>query len=424
MTSGTRAVETVVVGAGQAGLVVSALLRDAGREHVVLERRSELGGGWLDRWDDFRLVSPNWTLSMPGFEYRGADADGFLPRDEIVDHFRAYAAAIDAPVELDTNVTRLRPVDDGSIGAARFIVSTSRGDLAARDVVVAGGPFQVPFLPPVAGGFDPSIVQIHSHDYRRPDQLPPGGVLLVGSGQTGVQLAEELKAADRDVTISVGRCGRAPRTYRGHDVFWWFRQLGTRGYEVGAHLPPATSLPDPRARLTCNPHLSGHDGGHDTNLRKMAADGIRLVGRFEAADGTRARFRSDLTANLRFADAFFAERFGALCQLFVDLTGVSVTDEGVEQFAFEPPEVEELDLAAAGISSVIWTSGYRPAFGWIEAPVVDELGLPIADAGLTSVPGLAFIGTPWLVDMGSANLVGIARDAEALVSRLVDPVAA
>jgi putative flavoprotein involved in K+ transport len=424
MASATRAVETVVVGAGQAGLIVSALLGEAGREHVVLDRRHELGGGWLDRWDDFRLVSPNWTVSVPRFAYRGDEPDGFMPRDEIVDHFRAYAAAIDAPVELDTDVTRLRPMDGRSTRGARFVLSTSRGELEARNVVVAGGPFQVPHVPELAESFDRSIHQLHSHDYRRPHDLPPGGVLLVGSGQTGVQLAEELSLVGREVTISVGHCGRAPRTYRGRDVFWWFRQLGTRGREVGTPLPSPASMPDARARLACNPHLSGHGGGHDTNLRQMAANGIRLVGRFEAAEGTRARFGADLSANLRFADAFFLERFGALCQRFIDATGIEVTDEPVAQFDFEPPEVTELDLAAEGISTVIWTSGYRPAFAWIEAPVLDGFGLPIADGGLTSTPGLAFIGTPWLVDMGSANLIGLVRDAEALVARLVEPVAA
>jgi putative flavoprotein involved in K+ transport len=421
MASVARSVETVVVGAGQAGLIASHELREAGREHVVLERRSTLGGGWQDRWDAFRLVSPNWTVSVPGFEYRGDDPDGYMPRDEIVDHFRSYATAIDAPVELETDVLHLRRVDGR--GGARFRLETSRGLIDARDVIVAGGPFQTPHIPTTAAGFDRSILQLHSHDYRSPDALPPGGVLLVGSGQTGVQLAEELREAGRDVTIAVGRCGRAPRRYRGRDVFWWLRQLATRGASVGTPLPSAARLPDPRARLACNPHLSGHHGGHDTNLRQMARDGVRLVGRLEAAEGTTARFAGDLTATLRFADAFFADRFVPLCDRFVELTGEPVTDEGLVQVAFDPPEVTELDLTAEGIGTVLWTSGYRPAFGWIEAPVIDELGLPIGADGLTPVPGLAFVGTPWLVDMGSANLVAIARDVASVVKRIADPAA-
>jgi len=412
-----RRIDVVVVGAGQAGLLASHFLSRAGREHVVLDRRSSLGGGWQDRWDAFRLVSPNWTTTVPGFAYRGNEPDGFMSRDELVEHWRAYASAIEAPVELDTDVTRLVAVDGP--GAARFRLTTSRGDIEAGEVIVAGGPFQRPHIPALAAGFDPSIVQVHAHDYRRPGELPPGGVLLVGSGQTGVQLAEELQAAGREVTIAVGHCARGPRVYRGHDLFWWLRQLATRGREIGTPLPTPATLPDARARLSCNVHLSGHGGGHDTNLRRMASEGIRLVGRLEAAEGTRARFADDLGANLRYADTFFLERFAPICQAFVERTGIDAPDTGIEQFAFEPPVIRELDLAAEGIATVLWTSGYRLAFGWIqvESPVIDELGLPIADGGVTRVPGLSFLGTPWLVDMGSANLVGIARDAEALAER-------
>lgn len=397
---------------------MSRLLTEAGREHVVLDRRSTLGGGWQDRWDAFQLVSPNWTASVPGFDYRGDDPDGFMARDDVVDHFRAYADAISAPVQLDTDVTRLIALDDG---VRRLRLTTSRGSLDARDVIVAGGPFQTPFIPPTAGGFDPSILQLHSHHYRNPDMLPPGGVLLVGSGQSGVQLAEELHEADRPVTLSVGRCGRAPRRYRDRDLFWWLRQLATRGADVGTPLPSADKLADPKARFSCNPHLSGHGGGHDTNLRRMAADGIRLVGRFEAGDGTRARFRADLGANLTFADSFFEERFKRLCDTFADRVGESVPDDEIDQFPHDPPEITELDLAAEGISTVLWTSGYRPAFGWIELPVFDADGLPRQARGVTDVPGLTFIGLPWMHDMASANLVGIGRDAEYL-SRLWDAV--
>src|SRR4051812_34092100 len=173
-----RSVEVAIVGAGQAGLIVSRLLGEAGREHVLLERRSTLGGGWQDRWDAFRLVSPNWTTSVPGFDYRGGDPDGYMPRDEIVDHFRAYAAAIEAPVELETDVTQLTAADEGRT-AARLRLETSRGPIEAHDVIVAGGPFQTPHLPPTADGFDRSILQLHSHDYRNPAALPAGGVLLV-----------------------------------------------------------------------------------------------------------------------------------------------------------------------------------------------------------------------------------------------------
>jgi putative flavoprotein involved in K+ transport len=413
---GVRAIDTVVVGAGQAGLIVSGLLRGAGREHTLLERRSSLGGGWQDRWDAFRLVSPNWTTSTAGFAYRGADPDGFMPRDEIVAHFRALAVAISAPVELDTDIAALDPSRDG---ASRFRLTTSRGPIEARTVIVAAGPFQVPHRPPIAAAIDRSIAQVHVQDYRNPGALPPGGILLVGSGQSGVQLAEELMAAGRTVTMAVGHCGRVPRRYLDRDIFWWLRQLGTRGPSVGVGLPSAAGLPDPRLRFACNPQASGHGEPHDTNLRAMARDGLRLVGRLEMAEGTRLRFAADLAANLQFADAFFGDRLRTVCDTFAERIGLDLPPDEPAQVAYESPEVVELDLAAEGIATVLWTSGYRPEFGWIHADVLDEWGLPRQDHGLTDVPGLAFIGTPWMVDMGSANLVAVERDATTLVDRLV-----
>jgi len=409
-----RSVETVVVGAGQSGLIISSLLRQAGREHVLLDRRATLGGGWQDRWDAFQLVGPNWTVSLDGFPYRGTDPDGFMPRDEIIDHFRAYGAAIGAPVELDTEVTGLTSLEGGP---RRFRLETTRGTIETHRVVVASGPFGRPFIPPVAAAFDPSILQLHSHDYRNPDSLPSGGVLLIGSGQTGVQLAEELMAAGRSVTLAVGHCGRVPRTYRGMDVFWWLRQLATRGREVGTSLPTVEELPSPAARFRCNPQLSGHGTPHDTNLRQMAAAGLRLVGRLEGADGARAQFAADLAANLEFADSFFDEQFRDRCDTFALRQDLSLPDDEPAQYAFTPPTIRQLDLVAEGIATVLWTSGYRAKLDWITLPVIDDVGLPIQTGGLTRIPGLSFIGTPWLVDMASANLVGLERDATALASR-------
>jgi putative flavoprotein involved in K+ transport len=182
-------------------------------------------------------------------------------------------------------------------------------------------------------------------------------------------------------------------------------------------LPTVDRLPDPRMRFACNPHLSGHGGGHETNLRRFAAEGMRLVGRFEAADGERARFAPDLTANLRFADSFFGERIRGLCETYIERTGIDLPPQAEDAINLEPPEVTELDLAAEGISTVLWTSGYRLAFDWIELPIFEESGMPIHDRGVTDVPGLTFIGLPWQRGMGSANLIAVVQDAEFLAAR-------
>lgn len=410
-----RSTDVVVVGAGQAGLVMSQLLTTAGRDHVLLEQRATLGGGWQDRWDAFRLVSPNWTVSVPGFAYAGNDPDGFMPRDELIGHFRDYATAMNAPVELETAVTALDPVNSG---LSRFSVTSSRGPILARSVVVATGPFQIPHVPAIADGLSPSILSLHVDDYRNPAALPDGGVLLVGSGQSGVQLAEELQAAGRTVTLSVGHCGSAPRRYRGRDVFWWLRQLATVGQDLGVTLPSVDRLPSPAARFACNPQLSGHGGGHSISLRRMASEGVGLVGRLAALEGTHARMQPDLGDNLRYVDAFFDERLRPLFDAFAERSGEPFPPAEIERFEHDVPEVTELDLAAKGISTVLWTSGYRPVLDWIHMPVLDTSGLPIQTGGRSSIDGLCFIGTPWLVDMGSANLIGLVRDAENLAIQI------
>jgi len=403
---------TVVVGAGQSGLIMSSHLREAGREHLVLDRRDELGGGWRDRWDAFQLVSPNFVTDLPGFPYDGPDPDGFMSRDEIAGRVAAFAAAIDAPVFLGTNVTRLA-FDPSSPG--RFHVETNRGAVLAEEVVVATGAFHTPRIPET--DLDPATHQLHAHDYRNEAQLPPGGVLLVGSGQTGVQLAEELQAAGRAVTLSVGHCGRVPRRYRDRDIFWWLRSLVLDGPRVGAELPNVEALPDPRAKFACNPHLSGHGGGHDTNLRRFAAEGMRLVGRFEGAEAHRARFAADLSANLAFADAFFDERFKGLIETFTERAGLDLPPDDRVPFELEVPEVTELDLRAEGISTVLWTTGYAPDYGWLDLAVLNELGVPRHVRGISEVPGLTFIGLLWQRNQASANFVGVATDAAYLASQ-------
>jgi putative flavoprotein involved in K+ transport len=394
--------------------MMSWFLREAGREHIVLERRDTLGGGWQDRWDGFRLVGPNWTTALPGFDYDDADPDGFMPRDAVVDRMRRYAQAIDAPVRLGVSVRRLGALHDG---ASRFRLETDAGTIDARDVVVATGSFHGPRIPTVSEAIAPRVTQMHSHAYRRPADLPPGRVLIVGSGQTGVQLTEELREAGREVILAVGHCGRVPRRYRDRDIFWWLRQLAAESAAGRPGLPSVDKLPDQRARLACNPHMSGHGGGHDTNLWKFAADGVRLVGRLEAADGERVRFAPGLEANLRFADGFFDERFRAGCETLIERRGLDLPPDDREPFEHPVPEVDELDLAADGVSSILWTSGYAMEYGWIDLPILDEMGFPRTTRGVSEVPGLTFIGSLWQFNLASGNLIGVAMDARHLAEQ-------
>ncbi len=408
-------VETVVVGAGQAGLSLSAFLRDDRREHLVLERRAELGGGWQDRWDAFRLVTPNWTSAFPGWEFDGPDPDAFMPRDDIAGRVRRYAEVIDAPVATGTEVTAVRPASGDELE-----VETNRGTLRARNVVSATGSFHVPRVPDAARSLSPRVHQLHSHAYRNEGELPPGGVLVVGSGQTGVQLTEELRDAGRDVVLAVGSAGRVPRRYRGRDCFRWLHALAREGPRFGTGLPTVDELPDPRLKFAANPHVSGHKGGHDTNLRQMALDGVRLAGHLSGIEGERVTFAPDLAASLERADRFFDERFRPRIEAYIAAAGLDVPPDDRVSVEHEPDGIDAIDLLDAGISTVIWTGGYGLDYGWIDAPIFGERGYPEQRRGVTSVPGLYFVGLLWQHTQGSATLFGVSLDARFIADRIAE----
>jgi putative flavoprotein involved in K+ transport len=407
-----RSVETAIVGAGQAGLAMSWYLRRAGREHVLLERRELLGGSWRDRWDDFQLVSPNWTTSMPGFPYDGDAPDEFMTRNEIADRIARYADVIHAPVLLGTAVERLSGSDGG------FLLKTNRGPLAARSVIAAVGGFQYPKMPALAEAMPRRVTQMHSHDYRRESALPPGAVLIVGSGQTGVQLAEELQAAGRRVYLAVGGAGRTARRYRGRDIFWWMTQIYEHGPKYGVELPTIKTLPDQRMRFAPNPHLSGHGGGHETDLRRMAADGITLLGHLDGIDGERISIRPDLSESLARADGFFAARLQGPIDAYIEQTHMEAPPEDRRPFDFEPPQPLDLNLSKAGIGTVIWASGYRMDYSWVDLPILDEFGIPRNDRGVSEIPGLYFIGMLWMHNQLSAALPGVGPDSRHLAQRM------
>lgn len=403
--------DTLVIGAGQAGLATSYWLSRAGVEHLVVERRDRLGGSWPDRWDSFHLVAPNFAILLPGKAYDGSEPDGFLARDEIARYVADYAGEIEAPVRLGTTVRRLTTTGE------RLRAETDTGVIDARNVVLATGGYQRPKIPrhELAG----HVHRLHSQDYRRPSALPDGGVLVVGTGQSGAQIAEELHLAGRTVHVAVSACPAAPRRYRGRDTVWWLLQTYLHGAGVGVPFPTVADLPSPAARFACDPHLSGTDGGHDIDLRRLARTGMRLHGRLESLSGTTARFTDDLDQRLAGVESAFDQEFRPLFDAYIAAAGIDApTDDRDPRPAFVPETETELDLDAAGIGTVLWATGYRLDFGWVDLPVLDEWGYPRHVRGITEHPGLYAVGLPWLHSEPSSVLAGVGADAEHVVAHL------
>jgi putative flavoprotein involved in K+ transport len=397
--------ETVVIGAGPAGLSCSHHLRQRQREHLVIEQ-GRIAETWRTRrWDGFRLNTPSFYLNLPGLPYDGDDPEGFLTGAETVAHLERYAASSDAPVRPGVRVLKL------ARRGRRFVLQTSEGGIEAENVVVATGAFQQPAPRPVGGHPAPRILQLHASEYRRPDQLPPGAILVVGSGQSGCQIANELNADGRTVYLSLGRCPSVPLFYRGRQFARWAIDLGLMEDTID-------SLPSHDARLLCNPVVGHADGGHLCDPQRLAREGVVLIGRIERLDGSIARVIPDASERLAEA-AGFAARFKRRVDAFVEARGLDVPEapdgEGAAAVA---SDVREVDLRAAGVSAIVWANGYRPDFGWLRMPVLDRTGWPVQTRGVTAVPGLYFVGLPWLHKRKSALLLGVGEDAEHVVSTI------
>lgn len=401
-------VDVVVVGGGQAGLATSHQLSSREVEHVVVER-DRIGESWRGRWDSFCLVTPNWTVQMPDHPYAGDDPDGFMLRDEIVEYLEGYATAIDAPVRTGVEVQSLERDDDG------FEVRTSDGDLRARAVVMATGAYRRAHRPPVASALPIDIRVFDVGDYHNPADLPDGPVLVVGSGQSGCQVAEELTEAGREVVLSCGRAPWAPRRLGGRDIVWWATEDGFLDQTVD-------DLPSPEARLIANVVTTGHGGGHDLHLRTLRAMGVELVGHLEGVDDHRARFADDLVESVAWGD----ERYWMLTEGLPELAnklGVPAP-EIPEPEPFTEGGPEEVDLT--GFGAVIFTSGFRPDLGsllpWPD--VVDQHGFPNQRDGVSlAVPGLYFMGNHFLRTRKSSLLYGVGEDAAIVADAVATQVA-
>jgi putative flavoprotein involved in K+ transport len=400
----TEGLGTVVVGAGPAGLAMSCELSRAGVEHVVLER-ARVAQTWRGRWDSFCLVTPNWTLQLPDFPYDGDDPDGFMLRDEVVAYLERYAEAIEAPVHEGVEVTAVRPrAGDG------LTLETSQGAIDAPTVVLATGAYQRPHRPPAAATLPADLLQIDVEDYRNPHDLPAGAVLVVGSGQSGCQIAEELHGAGREVFVACGRAAWGPRRIGDRDLVWWAHQTGFLDQAVEA-------LPDPRARLFANVVATGQGGGHDLHLRTLQAMGVTLLGHFVGAEGRRARFAPDLAETIAWGDERHVQLMGLVRKLAAERSMPGCDVPPPEPFDADAPE--EVDLT--GFGAVVFAAGFRPDHAsWVHcAGAFDELGYPIHEDGASvTTDGLHFIGVHFLRKRKSSIFLGIAEDAAIVAGRV------
>lgn len=403
----TESFDAVVIGAGHAGLAASHFLGRHSVDHVVLER-GEVANSWRrERWDSLRLLTPNWLTRLPGHPYAGPDPDGYQTAAEVADHIEAFGAVSAAPVRTGTEVTSVARSGDG------YVVATPAGPLATRTVVLASGACNLPTVPALAAGVPASVLQLTTHDYRSPDQLPDGGVLVVGASATGVQLAAELQRSGRPVTLSVGEHVRMPRTYRGRDVLWWMDATGLwdERHDQVDDLDRARRLPSPQ--------LVGTPDRATLDLNALSDLGVSLVGRLAAVRDGQALFSGGLRnvfalADLklqRLLDGYDAWAWGR--ELDVD------APERPEPTRVPATSRLRLDLASGEIRTVLWATGYRPDYSWLDVPVVDAKGRLRHDGGVLESPGLYALGLPVLRRRKSTFIHGIEDDAREVVDHLV-----
>ena len=390
--------DVVIVGAGQAGLAVSYYLRALGVDHVVLER-GQIAESWRSaRWDSFTLVTPNWMTRLPGYTMPAGTGGDFLPRNAVVAMLERFADGL--PVHTGTEVLSVACGGDG------YQVVTTIGQITARAVVVAGGGQRRPLIPGLASGLAADIHQLDASRYRRPDALPPGAVLVVGSGQSGAQIADELAAAGREVLLATSRVPRIPRRYRGRDVHEWAVELGLYDQRTDA-------VADPAAFREPHPMLSGARGGHTLSYQQLARDGVRLLGRLAGAEGRSLRFGPDLPEHIQYADQRAAQ-FRSTVDEYIARTGIAApppdTDPAERPLTWAEGSPQRLDARAEHISTVIWCTGFGPETSWLRVPVLTHDGSPAHTGGTTAFPGLYVAGYPWLSNRGSGILYGVAAD--------------
>lgn len=399
-------IDTLIIGGGQAGLAMSAHLGKRGVSHLVLERHRIAERWRSERWDSLVANGPAWHDRFPDLEFEGIDPDSFAPRDRIVSYFETFAQQITAPIRCGVNVTAVQKNPDGT----GFRVETSDGVIEATNVVAATGPFQRPIIPTVVPA-ETGIMQIHSSGYRNPGQLPEGAVLVVGAGSSGAQIADELQRAGKKVYLSVGPHDRPPRAYRGRDFVWWLGALG--------HWNAKTREPG-MEHVTIS--VSGARGGHTVDFRDLAANGITLTGRAETFQDGVMHFRPDLAANIAAGDANYLSVLDT-ADAYAAAHGLDLPPEPEARIIGPDPDcvrnpLLQLNLAEAGITSIVWATGFALDFGWLQLDAFDEKGRPQHDRGVSNVPGLYFLGLAWLSRRASPFIWGVWHDADYLAGHI------
>ncbi|MCL7962383.1 MAG: NAD(P)-binding domain-containing protein [marine benthic group bacterium] len=405
---GSRRTTAVILGAGQAGLAMSRCLAERSIDHVVLER-GEVANSWkTERWDSLRLLTPNWQSRLPGYEYEGDDPDGYRTMPETIRFIERYAGVISAPVRPHTTVTSVRPNEDG------YEVVTDRGTWHCRTVVIATGACNIPNVPAVSVAVPPGIRQLTPVEYRNPDGLEEGGVLVVGASATGAQLADELHRSGRAVTLSAGEHIRVPRVYRGRDIQWWMDAVGVldEDYRDVENLVRARSVPSLQ--------LVGSDDRRDLGLNALSDLGVEVVGRLAGISGGRAQFSGSLANQAAMSDL----KMNRLLDRIDDWVSSRGFDETIpDPHRMEPTRVPTspalaLDLKKGAIRTIVWATGFRPDYSWLDVPVLDRMGRIRHDGGVVEAPGLYLMGMPFLRRRKSSLIDGAGDDARELSCHL------
>jgi putative flavoprotein involved in K+ transport len=402
--------DTVVIGGGQAGLTISHGLSQRGIDHVVLER-GRLAERWRsERWDSLRMLTPNWMSRLPGRPGEVTDPDGFMSKDDLVDLLESYAASFASPLREGVDVTGVESASSG------FAITTNKGSMWARNVVVATGQCGRPALPGFASAIDPGLHQIHASQYRNPSNLPSKGVLVVGAGASGIQIAAELQDSGRQVALATGKHARAVRRYRGKDLWWWLESIGSLDESVDEVADVEA------ARRTPSLGLTGAEGGHDIDLGSLQRAGVRVAGRMLDGRGSVAMFAANVPGDVETAEL----RLRRLLDRFDEWA----TEAGLDGELTPPlrpvpvrvskPIVGGVDLVAMGIETVVWSTGYRQSYPWLKVPVLSEQGEFIHRRGVTEVPGLFVLGLRFQWRRGSHFVDGVGRDAEYLAGVIAD----